>query len=131
MSEKPATNNRVIHPGEGWQNIFASRDCGQSQFNQGRVYEASYGDRPVLHLVHVPVDNEIIVRCALCDVKSLAFDSFQDYPMIGIVKISARRMTLTMNTGRILNHLQTEHEERLGGVDDVDFFNSVLACCNL
>ncbi len=84
-----------------------------------------------LRLVYNHQDNAITVRCLRCAVKSLAMDSFQDYPMIGIVKVSAIRITVPMNTGRILNHLATHHQEDLDGVDDLDLFNCLLDCCNL
>ena len=137
MSQKQPTPHRSITPGAGWSNIFASQDCGEAQLNQGRLYEASYQNRPMLRMVYNPRDYEltgkavITVRCVLCGVKSRAFGSFQDYPMIGHVEVSAIRLTLEMDTGRIRNHLATQHEEDLGGVDDVDFFNSILDCCNL
>jgi hypothetical protein len=51
--------------------------------------------------------------------------------MIGHVEVSAIRLTLHMDTGRILNHLATEHGEDLGSVDDEGFFNSILDCCHL
>jgi ABC-type transporter Mla maintaining outer membrane lipid asymmetry permease subunit MlaE len=41
------------------------------------------------------------------------------------------RPTLKMSTERILNHLATQHDEDLGGVSDLDFFNSVMDCCGL
>lgn len=125
------SSNRAVRPRAGWSNILTSRDCGEAQLNQGRLYEASYHDRPLLRLIYNHLDNAITVRCLLCDVKSLAMDSFEDYPMIGIVKVSAIRITVPMNTGRILTHLATEHQEDLDNVDDVDFFNCILDCCNL
>ncbi len=137
MSQKQPGPRRSITPRAGWSNIFASRDCGEAQFDQGRLYEASYQNRPMLRLVYSPRNYEltgravITVRCVLCGVKSRALDSFQDYPMIGTVDVSTIRLTLTMSTERTLNHLATEHHEDLGGVDDADFFNSILDCCDL
>ena len=131
MSQMQPGSNRAVRPREGWRNILESRDCGEAQLQQGHLYEASYHNRPLLRLVYNHPDNAITVRCLLCEVKSLALDSFQDYPMIGIVKVSAIRITVPMNTGRILNHLATEHQEDLGKVDDLDFFNCILDCCNL
>ena len=131
MSEKQPTSNRSIQPREGWSNAFTSEDLGEAPFQQGHIFQAHYQDRPVLRLIYNQLDNAITVRCALCEKKALALDSFEDYPMIGIIKVSAIKLTLTMNTGRILNHLSKEHSEDLGGVDDLDFFNSALDCCNL
>jgi hypothetical protein len=137
MNQKQPGPHRTITPRTGWSNIFASQDCGDAQLNQGRLYKASYHNRPMLRLIYNPKDYErtgkavITVRCVLCGVKSRAFDSFQDYPLIGTIDVSTIRRTLTMNTGRILNHLATQHQEDLGGVDDVDFFNSLLDCCHL
>jgi hypothetical protein len=131
MSQTPPSSNRAVRPRAGWRNILASQDCGEAQLQQGHLYEASYHNRPLLRLVYNHQDNTITVRCLLCNMKSLALDSFQDYPMIGIVKVSAIRMTVPMNTGRILHHLATAHDEDLGKVDDVDLFNSILDCCHL
>jgi hypothetical protein len=60
-----------------------------------------------------------------------AMDSFKDYPMIGTIDVKTIRPTLKMSTERILNHLATQHDEDLGGVSDLDFFNSVMDCCGL
>ncbi len=135
MSQKQPGPRRSITPGADWSNIFDSQDCGEAQLNQGRLYEVSYHNRPILRLVHNPKDYEltgravITVRCILCGVQSRALDSFQDYPMIGTIDVGTIRRTLTMSTGRILSHLATQHDEDLGGVDDADFFNSIVDCC--
>ena len=137
MSQQQPRPHRSIKPRRGWRNILASQACGDAQFNQGHLYEASYQNRPILRLVYNPADYEltgraaVTVRCILCGVKSRALDSFEDYPMIGTVDVSTMRLTLKMSTERILNHLATEHDEDLGSVDDFDFFNCILDCCNL
>jgi len=137
MSDKPTGVQRRIQPREGWRNIFTVQDCGDAQFNQGNLYEASYRDRPVLRLVYNPRDQEltgrsvVTVRCILCGMRSRAMASFEDYPMIGTMDVKTIRPTLKMSTERILNHLANEHGEDLGGVDDLDFFNSVMGCCGL
>ena len=137
MSENQPAPPRSITPREGWQNIFESQDIGEAQFNQGRLYEVSYQGEPMLRLIYNPEDYVfkgsaiVTVRCLLCGLKSRALGSFEDYPMIGMIDVSTIRMTLTMSTGRVLNHLATQHDQNFGGVDDEDFFNSILDCCNL
>ncbi len=137
MSEKQAGPQRSITPREGWRNIFMSEDQGDAPMSQGLLYEASYHDRPILRLIYNPAHyastgrSVITVRCVLCGLKSRAFDSFQDYPMIGHVDVHAIRRTLSMSTERIRNHLAAQHDEELGGVDDEDLFNSMLDCCHL
>ncbi len=137
MSEQPSGPQRSIKPREGWSNIFTTQDCGEAQFNQGNLYEASYRDRPVLRFIYNPRDHEltgrsvVTIRCMLCGIQPRAMDSFEDYPMIGTVDVKTIRPTLKMSTQRILSHLATEHDEDLGGVNDVDFFNSVMDCCGL
>lgn len=137
MSQKQPGPQRSIQPRAGWRNILASQALGEAQFNQGRLFEASYQNRPILRLVYDPRDNEttgktvITVRCVLCGLKSRAFDAFQDYPLLGAVEVNTIRALLTMNTARILKHLASAHEENLGGVDDLDFFHCILDCCHL
>ena len=137
MSDKQPSPLRSIKPREGWRNIFTARDCGEAQFNQGNLYEADYRDRTVLRLIYNPRDHEVTgrsvvtVRCMLCGMQSRAMESFQDYPMIGTIDVKTIRPTLKMSTERILNHLANEHGEDLGGVSDLDFFNSVMDCCGL
>lgn len=137
MSEQQPSPQRSIKPRDGWSNIFTAQACGEAQFNQGDLYEASYQDRPLLRLVYNPRDHEltgrsvVTVRCMLCGVQSRAMDSFEDYPMIGTIDVKTIRPTLKMSTERILNHLATQHDENLGGVNDVDFFNCVMDCCGL
>src|SRR5688572_11723995 len=137
MSQKKPGPQRSIQPREGWENIFTAQEMGEAQFSQGYVFEASYQNRPILRLVYNPKDHEttgkavVTVRCVLCGLQSRALDSFQDYPMIGSVEANAIRALLTMNTARILKHLATVHDVHLGGVDDLDFFNCILDCCNL
>ncbi len=137
MSEQQPGPRRSIQPGEGWSNLFTVQDCGEAQFNQGHLYEASYDNRPVLRLVYNIRDHEltgrssVTVRCMLCGLKSQALGSFEDYPMIGTMDVNTIRPTLTMSTERILNHLATQHDENLGGVDDLDFFNSIMDSCDL
>jgi hypothetical protein len=137
MSEKQTGPRRLIKPRDGWSNIFTAQDCGNAQFGQGRLYEASYQDRPILRLVYNSADFELTgkavltVRCVLCGISPRGLGSHDDYPMIGHVEVGAIRLTLHMDTGRILNHLATQHDEDLGGVNDEDFFNSVLDCCRL
>lgn len=137
MSDKQPGPPRSIHPREGWQNIFTVQASGEAQFNQGHFYEASYQDRPILRFVYNIKDHELTgrsavsVRCMLCGMQSRALGSFEDYPLIGTMDVNTIRPTLKMSTERILNHLATQHGEDLGGVDDTDFFNSVMDCCNL
>ncbi len=137
MSEQQSSPQRSIKPRDGWSNIFTAKACGEAQFNQGLLYEASYQDRPVLRFIYNPRDYAVTgravvtIRCILCDIQPRAMESFEDYPMIGTVDVKTIRPTLKMSTERILNHLATEHDETLGGVNDVDFFNSVMGCCDL
>lgn len=137
MSENQPGPSRSITPREGWQNIFEAKDVGEAMFNQGRLYEVSYGGEPIIRLIYNPEDfvlkgsAVITARCILCGLKSRAMDSFEDYPLIGSVDVGTIRMTLTMSTGRIMHHLATQHDQDLGGVDDEDFFNSILDCCSL
>ena len=137
MSDKPTGVQRRIQPREGWRNLFTVQDGGEAQFNQGHLYEASYRDRPVLRLVYNHKDQEltgrsvVTVRCMLCGLQSRAMNSFEDYPRIGTMDVQTIRPTLKMSTERILNHLANEHGEDLGGVDDLDFFNSVMDSCGL
>ena len=137
MSQRQPGPQRSIQSREGWVNVLTARDMGEAQFGQGRLFEASYDGRPVLRLVYNPVDQEatgktvVTVRCVLCGLKSRALDSFEDYPMIGSVEANTIRPLLRMSTARILKHLAAEHDEHLGGVDDLDFFNAMLDCCNL
>ena len=51
--------------------------------------------------------------------------------MIGIVSVNATALLVPMNTPRILKHLAETHQETLDGIDDLEFFNSVLDCCDL
>jgi hypothetical protein len=137
MSDKQTRPQRSIKPRAGWHNSLTAQACGEAQFNQGNLYEASYQNRPILRLVYNPRDHEltgrsvVTVRCMLCGVKSRAFDSFEDYPMIGTMDVNTIRPTLKMSTERILNHLAAQHGEDLGGVDDLDFFNSIMDCCDI
>lgn len=137
MSEKQKRPRRSIKPRDGWSNIFEAQDCGEALFGQGLLYEASYQNRPTLRMVYNPADFEltgkavITVRCVLCGMSSRGLGSHEDYPMIGHVEVGAIRLTLHMDTGRILHHLATAHGENLGGVDDEGFFNSILDCCHL
>jgi hypothetical protein len=137
MSQPQPGSQRSITPRAGWRNIFTAQAVGAAQFNQGNLYEASYQHRPLLRFVYNLRDYEltgrsvVTVRCVLCGVKPQARNSFEDYPMIGTIDVNTIRPTLKMSTERILKHLASQHGEDLGGVDDVDFFNSILDCCNL
>ena len=51
--------------------------------------------------------------------------------MIGIISINATALLVPMNTPRIMRHLADRHEESLGGMDAVDFFNCLLDSCGL
>lgn len=137
MNAHPKGPKRSIQPRDGWRNIFTVQACGDAQLHQGDLYEASYRDRPTLRFVYNPKDFEdtgrasVTVRCMLCGLKARAFDSFEDYPMIGVMDVNTIRPTLKMSTERILNHLAAQHDENFGGVDDADFFNSVMDGCGL
>ena len=137
MSDKQPGPRRSIKPQEGWINPLTSRDCGQAQLGQGLLYEASYQNRPCLRLIYNPRDYEltgkatIIVRCIHCGVQSQGLGSFEDYPMVGTIEVGTRKLTLKMSTERILNHLKDDHQENLDDLDDVDFFNAILDCCDL
>jgi hypothetical protein len=137
MSHKQPGPQRSLQPRQGWRNIFISQACGDAQFHQGKLYEASYQHRPMLRLVYNPREHELTgrsavsVRCMLCGVKARALDSFKDYPLIGTMDVNTIRPTLKMSTERILNHFATQHGEDFGGVDDLDFFNCIMDCCNL
>ncbi len=137
MSPTPKGPQRSIKPRDGWHNIFTVQAYGEAPHHQGNLYEASFRDRPTLRLIYNPRDYELMgrasitVRCMLCGLKTRALDSFEDYPMIGTVDVNTIRPTLKMSTERVLNHLAAQHDEDLGGVDDLDFFNSIMDCCDL
>ena len=84
-----------------------------------------------MRLVFDQRDDEITVRCLRCAEQSQAFGRFRAHPIIGIVSINATALLVPMNTPRIMRHLADTHDEMLGGIDDVDFYNCLLDCCGL
>ena len=127
----PIESNRVVFPPEGWQNSFHSEHIGPDRFGNGQMYDASHAGTPLFRLIYDARDDQITVRCLLCDQQQQAGGRFQDYRMIGIVSINATALLIPMNTPRIMKHLADAHEEPLNGIDDVDFFNCLLDCCGL
>ena len=127
----PRDSNRVVYPSEGWTNSLAVEFMGPDQFGNGEVYDAHAGGDPLIRLIYDERDEEITVRCLRCEQRSQAAGRFTAHPMIGIVSINATPLLVPMNTPRILRHLADRHEETLGGIDDVDFFNCLLDSCGL
>ena len=127
----PKDSNRAVHPPAGWRNPLASEYVGPDRFGNGQVYDAARDGAPLLRLIHDPRDEEITVRCLRCEPRSQADGRFLAYRMIGIVSVNATALLVPMNTPRILKHLADVHQETLDGIDDLEFFNSVLDCCDL
>ena len=127
----PRDSNRVVYPPEGWTNSLAAEFMGPDQFGNGEMYDVHVGEDPLIRLIYDQRDEEITVRCLRCEQQSQAAGRFTAHPMIGIVSINATALLVPMNTPRILRHLADRHEETLGGIDDVDFFNCLLDSCGL
>lgn len=132
----PRDSNRVVYPPEGWTNSLAAEYIGPDQFGNGEVYDAQLKrtpleGAPLIRLIYDQRDEEITVRCLRCEQQSQAAGRFIAYPMIGIVSINATALLVPMNTPRIMRHLADRHDEALGGIDDVDFFNCLLDSCGL
>ena len=127
----PRDSNRVVYPPEGWTNSLAAEFMGPDQFGNGEMYDVHVGEDPLIRLIYDERDEEITVRCLRCEQRSQAAGRFTAHPMIGIVSINATPLLVPMNTPRILRHLADRHEETLGGIDDVDFFNCLLDSCGL
>ena len=122
----PRESNRVVHPPEGWTNSLTAEYVGPDRFGNGEVFDARLGGEPLVQLIFDQRDDEITVRCLRCEEQSQAFGRFMAHPMIGIVSINATALLVPMNTPRIMKHLADVHEERLNGIDDMDFFNCLL-----
>ena len=127
----PQESNRVVYPPEGWQNPLDSESIGPDRFGNGQMFDTSLRGSPLIRLIYDARDYQITVRCLRCDQQDQAGGRFQDYRMIGIISINATALLIPMNTPRIMKHLADVHEETLDGIDDMDFFNCLLACCDL
>ena len=157
----PKASNRVVYPPEGWRNPLTAEYVGPDQFGNGQVYDvrlndagqndapsddalsddfplndapsdnAPSDDAPLLRLVHDARDEEITVRCLRCPPRSQADGRFLAYRMIGIISVNATALLVPMNTPRIIRHLADAHQETISSISDLDFFNSVLDCCEL
>ena len=127
----PKDSNRVVFPPDGWQNPLQSEHVGPDRFGNGLMYDATISGAPLIRLVYDARDDQITVRCMRCDLQDQAGGRYQDYRMIGIVSINATALLVPMNTPRIMKHLADVHEEPLSGIDEMDFFNSLLDCCEL
>ena len=127
----PRDSNRVVYPPEGWTNSLEAEYIGPDQFGNGEVYDVPYQGAPLMRLIYDERDEEITVRCLLCEPQSQAAGRFTAHPMIGIISINATALLVPMNTPRITRHLADRHGETIGGMDDVEFFNSLLDCCGL
>ncbi len=127
----PKESNRAVYPPEGWQNSFESEHIGPDRFGNGLMYDASLQGSPLIRLIYDARDDQITVRCLRCDQQDQAGGRYQDYRMIGIVSINATALLVPMNTPRIMKHLSDVHEVAMNGIDDMDFFNCLLDCCEL
>lgn len=127
----PKESNRAVFPSEGWRNSFESEHVGPDRFGNGQIYDASLNGSPLIRLIYDARDDEITVRCLRCEQQAQAGGRFQDYRMIGIVSVSATPLLVPMNTPRIMKHLADAHGENIPDIDDVDFFNCLLDCCEL
>lgn len=127
----PQESNRVVFPPEGWQNSLECKSVGPDRFGNGQMFDTSYHGAPLVRLIFDPRDEQITVRCLLCDQQLQAGGRFQDYRMIGIISVNATALLVPMNTPRIMKHLADVHDETLGGIDDFDFFNCLLDSCDL
>ena len=131
VPDMPRDSNRVVYPPEGWTNSLTAEYVGPDRFGNGEVYDAYIDGVPLIRLIYDERDEEITVRCLRCEPQSQAAGRFTAYPMIGIVSINATALLVPMNTPRIMRHLADRHEETLGDMNDVDFFNSLLDLCGL
>ncbi len=127
----PQESNRAVYPPEGWQNSLDSEHIGPDRFGNGQMYDASVAGAPAIRLIYDARDDQITVRCLRCDPQDQAGGRYQDYRMIGIVSINATALLVPMNTPRIMKHLSDVHDVQLDGVDDMNFFNCLLDCCDL
>ena len=127
----PQESNRVVYPPEGWTNSLASEPMGPDRFGNGQMYDTSLNGSPLIRLIYDARDEQITARCLQCDQQDQAGGRFQDYRMIGIISINATSLLVPMNTPRIMKHLADVHGETLAGIDDLDFFNCLLDCCDL
>ena len=127
----PQESNRIVFPPAGWANSLTAEYIGTDQFGNGQVYDAAYHGDPLVRLIYDARDNEITVRCLRCDQQSQARGRFQAHPMIGIVSVNATALLVPMNTPRIIKHLADRHDVALPGIDDTDFYNCLLDCCDL
>ena len=127
----PRDSNRVVYPPEGWSNWLAAEYVGPDQFGNGEVYDAQLDGAPLIRLIYDERDEEITVRCLLCEPQSQAAGRFTAHPMIGIVSINATTLLVPMNTPRITRHLEDRHEIKLGDTDAMDLFNCLLDSCGL
>ena len=127
----PNDSNRAVFPPVGWRNSFESEHVGPDRFGNGQMYDASLNGSPLMRLIYDARDDEITVRCLRCDQQDQAGGRFQDYRMIGIVSVNATPLLVPMNTPRIMKHLADVHGENISAIDDVDFFNCLLDCCEL
>ncbi len=127
----PNDSNRAVFPAEGWRNPLAAEHIGPDRFGNGQMYDASLNGAPLIRLIYDARDSEITVRCLRCDQQAQAGGRFQDYRMIGIVSVNATALLVPMNTPRIMKHLADVHDESMEGIDDLDFFNGLLDCCEL
>jgi hypothetical protein len=127
----PQASNRVVYPPEGWQNPLDSESIGLDRFGNGQMFDVSLQDSPLVRLIYDRRDDQITVRCLRCDQQDQAGGRFQDYRMIGIVSINATVLLIPMNTPRVMKHLADVHDEILNGIDDLNFFNCILDCCEL
>ena len=127
----PQQSNRVVYPPDGWQNSLVSEAIGPDRFGNGQMFDASLHDSAVIRLIYDARDDQITVRCLRCDQQDQAGGRYRDYRMIGIVSINATALLVPMNTPRIMKHLSDVHDVPLDGIDDLDFFNCLLDCCDL
>ena len=127
----PNDSNRAVFPPAGWRNSFESDHVGADRFGNGQMYDASLNGSLLIRLIYDARDDQITVRCLRCDQQDQAGGRFQDYRMIGIVSVSATPLLVPMNTPRIMKHLADVHGENISDIDDVDFFNCILDCCEL
>ena len=127
----PRPSNRVVYPRDGWSNALAAEYVGPDPFGNGEMYDAQRDGAPLIRLIFDPRDEEITVRCLRCAPQSQALGRFTAHPMIGIVSVNATALLVPMNTPRIMRHLSGTHGETWEGVDDMDFFNSLLDSCGL
>ena len=109
----------------------AGASVDDAPLNDATTADAPLDSAPLLRLVHDARDEEITVRCLRCPPRSQADGRFLAHRMIGIISVNATALLVPMNTPRIIRHLADAHQETLGSISDLDFFNSVLDCCEL